>query len=338
MLKSVYIILILLAVVAVFNSFISDNLELKIPKGFPAPVYNFKNNQLSTTIFELGRKLFYDPILSKDSTISCASCHQPFAAFAHIDHALSHGINGKIGTRNVPALQNLIWNKTFMWDGGVTNLENQPLNPITHPAEMNETLAGVITKLQSSRQYQSGFKNAYNDTIISSAKILKALAQFTGLLISANSKYDRFAAGKEKFSEAEKNGLGLFNSKCANCHPAPLFTDNSYRNNGVAPDTFLNDIGRGKITQLASDDYTFKVPGLRNVELTFPYMHDGRYKRLRDVIEHYATPGKYNSNADKSLRKIGHLTDKEMKDIIAFLLTLTDKDFVTDKKFTDPHN
>jgi len=343
--KIIFITGTLLAAVVLLNSFTllrsyfgitPSDIVLKIPKGFPAPVYNFSNNKLSPEVFALGRKLFYDPLLARDNITSCASCHQNFAAFSHIDHALSHGINGKIGTRNVPALQNLIWKDAFMWDGSVNNLEEQPVNPITNPVEMGETMENVLTKLNGSEQYRVLFTKAYNDTLINAQRMMKALTQFVGLMITADSKYDHYIAGTEQFTPAEKSGLVLFRSKCANCHREPLFTDNSYRDNGIGADISLNDPGREKITGLAEDMYKFKVPGLRNIEATFPYMHDGRYKRLSEVIDHYCSPEKYSSTADKSLFKIGRLNDHEKKDLISFLLTLTDKNFLSDKRFAYP--
>lgn len=319
------------------HSISKKDVELKIPKGFPTPIYDFKNNKLSPEIFSLGRKLFYDPILSKDSSTSCQTCHQRVAAFAHIDHALSHGIDGKIGTRNVPSLQNMIWKDAFMADGGVNNLEVQPINPITNPIEMNESLVNIIYKIKKNKVYVLLFKKAYKDTVINSERLLKSLAQFTGLMISANSRYDKYMAGKDTFSIQEKSGLETFRQKCSSCHKEPLFTDNSYRNNGIKPDTTLNDLGRGKITNLESDNLKFKVPSLRNIEMTFPYMHDGRYKKLKDVLNHYSNSSLQNTTTDEEVKKIGDLTDKERKDIVAFLLTLTDRDFINDKKFADPN-
>lgn len=334
---SLFISIILLGFISKLDNSISKkDVELKIPKGFPKPNYDFSNNKLSPEIFTLGRKLFYDPLLSKDSSTSCESCHQRVAAFAHIDHALSHGIDGKIGTRNVPALQNLIWEKSYMWDGGVNHLETQPINPITSPIEMNETLVNIVSKLKKNKEYVSLFKKAYKDTIINSERILKSLAQFTGLMISANSRYDKYIAGKDTFSIQEKSGLEIFRAKCASCHKEPLFTDNSIRNNGIQPDTSLNDVGRGKITNLVTDNYKFKVPSLRNVEMTFPYMHDGRYKKLKDVLNHYSSKN-HNPTADEEIKKIGELSDKERKDLVAFLLTLTDREFLNDRRFADPN-
>ncbi len=313
-----------------------EDVDLKIPKGFPKPIYKFKNNKLSPDVFVLGRELFYDPILSKDSTTSCASCHQRIAAFGHIDHALSHGINGLIGKRNVPALQNLIWKDAFMWDGGVNHLEVQPLSPITNPIEMNESIADIIVKLRHTDHYVRDFKKAFGDTLISSERILKSLAQFTGLMITANSRYDKYMNGSDTFSVVEKRGLELFRQKCAACHKEPLFTDNSYRNNGIKPDSSLKDKGRGAITGLESDDYKFKVPGLRNVEITYPYMHDGRFRNLTQVMDHYASPERFSGSVSKEMYGIGKLTAQDKKDIIAFLRTLTDKSFIYDRRFVDP--
>jgi cytochrome c peroxidase len=314
----------------------SEDVALKIPKGFPKPHYKFKNNKPSPEIFVLGRKLFYDPILSKDSTISCASCHQRIAAFGHIDHALSHGINGLIGKRNVPALQNLIWKDAFMWDGGVNHLEVQPLSPITNPIEMNESIAHVIEKLKHNQLYAEEFSKAFGDTAITSERILKSLAQFTGLMISANSRYDKFMRGEDTFSIAEQNGLEIFREKCASCHEEPLFTDNSYRNNGLKPDSSLMDKGRSAITGDQFDEYKFLVPSLRNIEMTYPYMHDGRFRKLKNVIDHYASPQNFTPGAAKEMYEIGNLTEQDKKNLLAFLLTLTDKSFIYDRRFVDP--
>jgi cytochrome c peroxidase len=313
------------------------DVKLKLPKNFPKPYYTFQNNKLSPEIFVLGRALFYDEILSKDHTVSCASCHQRIAAFSHIDHTLSHGIYGRIGNRNIPSLQNLIWNKTFMWDGGVNHLEIQPIGPITNPLEMDETLEGILIKLRKSEKFTSLFKKAYNDTIISSERMLKSLTQFMGLMISNNSRYDKYISGKEKFTPEEQNGLNLFRSKCASCHTEPLFMNNDYLNNGLIPDSTLKDIGRGLITGKKEDYYLYKVPTLRNIEMTYPYMHDGRFRKLKDVLIYYGSPENHSSTADERVKKIGLLTFEEKQNIISFLKTLTDKEFLYDRRFIDPN-
>lgn len=313
------------------------DVKLVLPKTFPKPFYTFKNNKLTTDIFLLGRELFYDEILSKDNTVSCASCHQRIAAFAHIDHTLSHGIYGRIGNRNIPSLQNLIWNNTFMWDGGINHIEVQPIGPITNPLEMDESLEGVLMKLKKSDKFKPLFQKAYEDTIITSERMLKALTQFMGLMISSNSRYDKYIAGKEKFTPEEENGLKLFRSKCATCHTEPLFTNNAFTSNGLFPDSTLNDIGRAKVTAIKEDNYLYKVPTLRNIEMTYPYMHDGRYRKLKDVLSFYGTPESHSPTVDPMVSKVGKLSFEEKRNLILFLLTLTDKEFLYDRRFVDPN-
>jgi cytochrome c peroxidase len=313
------------------------DVELNIPKGFPKPNYIFKNNKITPEGFVLGRKLFYDPILSKDSSISCGSCHQQFAAFSHIDHALAHGIGGRIGKRNVPALQNLIWNKAFMWDGGINHIEVQAISPITNKDEMDENLEQVIAKLNHSKDYRIAFYQAFKDSIITSEKMLKSLTQFMGLMISSNAKYDQYISGKESLSEEELKGLKLFRSKCANCHKEPLFTDNTYKSNGLPINKRLDDKGRHLITGNENDLYKFKVPSLRNVELSFPYMHDGRFKNLNEVLNFYSDSSKHAISSDVLIHNIGELSKEDLNALHTFLLTLTDKSFVYNRRFADPN-
>ena len=310
-------------------------LYFQIPKGWPKPNYNFSKNPLTEEGFQLGRQLFYDPILSKDSTISCASCHLQATGFTHVDHSLSHGIDGKIGTRNSMTMMNLAWSKTFMWDGGVNHLDVQPLNPITSPVEMNETLANVVQKLQKSDKYKSLFFAAFGDENITGQRVLKALSQFELLLVTANSKYDKVMRKEAVFTNQELNGYQLFKNNCASCHTEPLFTNGKYENNGIPLDTTLNDIGRQRITEKSDDYLKFKVPTLRNIQFTNPYMHDGRFKKLTEVIKHYNSLGN-NKNLPKQLQKPMNLTDNERVDLVAFLLTLTDTEFLFDKRFSYP--
>lgn len=320
-----------------FFSITKKDVKLIIPKGFPKSHYSFKKNPITPEGFVLGRKLFYDPILSKDSSISCGSCHQQFAAFSHIDHALGHGIGGRIGTRNVSALQNLIWKEEFMWDGGINHLEVQPLAPISNKVEMDETLEKVITKLNQRKDYRADFYRAFKDSVITSEKMLKSLIQFMGLLISTNAKYDKYIAGKETFSEEELKGLKLFRSKCATCHKEPLFTDNTYRSNGLPVNKRLDDKGRFTITGNERDSYKFSVPSLRNVELTFPYMHDGRFSNLTQVLNYYSDASKHANYSDTLIHNIGKISKEDITALNAFLLTLTDKTFIYDRRFADPN-
>ena len=335
---------LVLAACYLLSGFIADDyfsitqkdVEFKNPKGFPKPVYDVEKNKITPAGFLLGRKLFSDPILSKDNTVSCATCHQSFAAFAHIDHQLSHGINGLIGKRNVPALQNLVWNNSFMWDGGVNHLDLQPVSPITNPLEMGETLANVLKKLQQNKDYVLMFKQAYHDTVITTDKFLKSISQFLALMISADSRYDRYTHGKDTLSKSEKRGLKLFRANCATCHKEPLFTDNSYRNNGLVINSSLKDSGRLMITGIKSDYLKFKVPSLRNVEVTYPYMHDGRFFSLKQVLNHYTKTFANGEILDPILQKGVKLNEEEKTDIITFLKTLTDKTFLHDRRFDNP--
>ena len=244
---------------------IKDNHFFNPPDYFPKPVYNFEQPPLDSNKIELGRILFYDPILSKDNTISCASCHSPFNAFAHTDHDLSHGIFDSIGNRNAPALFNLAWQKTFMWDGAINHLDMQALAPISHPSEMSSNINEVIKKLNEYKAYKELFLNAFQDSTISTSKILKALSQFQLTLVSSNTKYDKVKMGKETFTEQEKNGYQLYKNNCASCHSEPFFSNYNFENNGLPIDQTLNDLGRYVITQNENDKRKFKVPSLRNL-------------------------------------------------------------------------
>ena len=337
--KSKYTFIILIGSVLVsslaFTFLKPTPIYFQIPKGWPKPNYDFSKNPLTEEGFQLGRQLFYDPILSKDSTISCASCHLQATGFTHVDHSLSHGIDGKIGTRNSMTMMNLAWSKTFMWDGGVNHLDVQAINPITSPLEMDETLANVVQKLQKSDKYKSLFFAAFGDENITGQRVLKALSQFELLLISANSKYDKVMRKEAVFTNQEQNGYQLFKTNCASCHSEPLFTNGKYENNGIPLDTTLNDIGRQRITEKFEDYLKFKVPTLRNIQFTNPYMHDGRFEKLTEVVKHYNSLGN-NKNLPKQLQKLMNLTDNERVDLVAFLLTLTDNEFLFDKRFSYP--
>jgi cytochrome c peroxidase len=309
---------------------------IDIPKNWPKPVYDFKNNPLTEEGFLLGRQLFYDPILSKDNTISCASCHLQVTGFTHVDHDLSHGIEGKIGTRNSLTLQNLAWSKTFMWDGGVNHLDVQALAPITSEVEMNETLENVIIKLQHSEKYQELFYRAFGTKKITGQLTLKAISQFVVSLTTSNSKYDKVIRKEEKFTEMEQKGYDIFKQYCSSCHKEPLLTNNGFKNNGLPIDKDLKDIGRMKITQNSRDSLLFKVPTLRNIEFTFPYMHDGRFKTLNEVVKHYNSGVLKSSTLSKELLIPMNLSDNQRTELVSFLKTLSDKDFLFNPKYSYP--
>ena len=306
------------------------------PEGWPKPVYDFARNPTTPAGFALGRALFYEPGLSRDGSTSCASCHNPAQGFTHGDHRLSHGIAGRIGTRNSLALVNLAWNPSFHWDGGVNNLEVQAVSPITHPDEMGHSLLGAASRLSGSRAYRVRFAKAFGDSVITPQRLLKALAQFTVMLESYNAKYDKVAHHDSgaAFAAEELAGLALFRTHCAACHKEPLFTDYSFANNGIPPDTLLRDLGRFRITHAPADSFRFRVPTLRNIEFTAPYMHDGRFKSLRQVIEHYTSgPLPVSSTLDKRLGKPVVFTTEQQKQLLTFLYTLSDRGFIQDARW-----
>jgi cytochrome c peroxidase len=308
-----------------------------IPNKWPKPVYDFSRNPLTEDKVELGRALFYDPILSRDNTISCASCHSSYTAFAHVDHSLSHGIENKIGTRNAPALMNLAWSDIFMWDGAINHLDMQALAPISNPLEMDEKIEHVVSKLQHSSVYPALFYKAFNDSIITGEHTLKAISQFMLTIVSANSKYDSVMRREAEFTSQEANGYRLFREKnCGSCHKEPLFTNNKFENNGLSMDSSIKDLGRMTITKDRKDSLRFKVPTLRNIEFSAPYMHDGRFKHLNEVLKHYTSGIQQSRTLSKPLQKPIILTANERVDIIAFLLTLSDRQFLFNPKYAYP--
>lgn len=312
-----------------------------LPSNFPTPAYALETNPPDRATFELGRTLFYDRQLSRTGQVSCGSCHQQFVAFAHADHRVSHGVDGLLGTRNAPALQNLRWRRELLWDGGARNLETMPLAPLTNPVEMDETLDNVLRKLNADPTYQQRFAKIYGKSPIDSYQFLRALAQFTASLTSANARYDHYVRGEAggTLTAAELRGQALLAQKCTPCHSTDLFTDESYRNNGLDR-SFAADSGRAHITSRAQDQGLFKVPSLRNVALTAPYMHDGRFQTLQQVLAHYTHGVQPSPTLDPLLRQpdgtLGiALTAQEQDDLLAFLQTLTDTDFLTDHRLAE---
>lgn len=316
----------------------SHAVQLSLPREWPPMAYDLTANPLTVEGITLGRRLFHDPILSADSTISCSSCHLSYTAFSHVDHTLSHGLHDSIGTRNASALMNLGWNRTFMWDGAVNHLDVQPLAPINHPAEMGESTAHVVAKLQRSVRYRALFREAFGDATITGERMLKALAQFQVSLISSGSKYDHVKAGEATFTDQESNGYRIFQAHCAACHQEPLFTTGDFANNGLPLDSVLRDAGRMRITGDPKDSLRFKIPTLRNIEFSYPYMHDGRFRKLREVITHYTDGIAQSSTLAPELRRPIVLSSADRTDLVAFLLTLSDRDFLLDPEHAAPMN
>ncbi|CAH0995828.1 Cytochrome c551 peroxidase [Emticicia aquatica] len=311
------------------------------PANFPNPVYDFAKNPITENGFELGRALFYEGDLSRDGTISCAECHSQPSGFTHHGHDVSHGIDNLRGIRNAPPIQNMAFQKEFFWDGGVFDLDLFSIAPIENPVEMDEKLGNVLAKLCKKEKYTALFQKAYGSKEITTERFLKALSQFMTSLVSANSRYDKYVRKETGgiLTEEELAGMWIFKQKCASCHSGELFTDQSYRNNGIAVYN-IDDTGRHRITQKDSDKYKFKVPSLRNISVTAPYMHDGRFYTLEAVLKHYSESVLDVPTLDPALKngqKLGiQTTADEQKKLIAFLKTLTDDEFLKNKRFAAP--
>lgn len=285
--------------------------------------------------FQLGRRLFYDSRLSADNTISCGSCHQQAAAFAHAGHPVSHGVGDANGMRNSPPIQNMAERKFFFWDGGVLDLMLVPLNAIQNPVEMNTSMQTIVEKLQSFPEYQTRFKKAFGSDTITGQRVLYALHAFNAELLSSNSRYDSIQRKQATFTALENNGSKIFARICAQCHTEGAFASDEFSNNGFIPEG-INDLGRATITLNPSDNYKFRIPSLRNAAYTAPYMHDGSIRTLRGAIEHYRNivPNEYT---DKRLLnpEFAQLTNADVDALLAFIQTLSDKKFITNPRFSE---
>lgn len=310
-------------------------LAFVVPKGWPAPQYDFKSNPLTEEGFELGKRLFYDGRLSKDGNFACATCHQQFAAFATIDHEFSHGFNNTLTTRNAPALFNLAWQSNFMWDGGINHLDLQPLAPISATNEMGETIDSVLIKLRADKQYVKMFTAAFGTGLINTQRMTKALSQFVLMMVSSNSKYDKIMRGQDTFNLPQRSGYAIFKTKCEGCHKEPMFTDYSFRNTGLPLNNTIKDYGRMRITGNPADSLKFRVPSLRNVQKTFPYGHDGRFYDLDGAMIHYRSKVQNGPTTDSLVKNFIPLSNYEIGQIKAFLYTLTDTAFLKNKMFGD---
>ncbi|MFK7971838.1 MAG: cytochrome-c peroxidase [Bacteroidia bacterium] len=294
------------------------------------------DNPLTLEKIALGKKLFYDPVLSRDYTISCASCHKPENAFA--DPAkVSVGVEGRLGTRNAPSLINMVLGKSFFWDGNTKTLEEQALIPIEADFEMDNTIEEVIRRLQADTTYERMFFEAFGHEPNADG-MAKAIASFERILLSGNAKLDIFNNDRQNFrpTPSELRGLEIFfdhdRSECSHCHAAPLtFTDESIIDNGLP--ILGGDSGLALVTGNASDEGKFKTPTLRNLAFTAPYMHDGRFATLEEVIDHYTDGFVFRPGLDANIRKQKPLTDQEKADLIAFLNMLNEPEVTTNPEF-----
>tara|TARA_Y100001968_G_C19406170_1_gene743753 strand:+ start:669 stop:1739 length:1071 start_codon:yes stop_codon:yes gene_type:complete len=312
------------------NYFETTPYVIETPYGFPDMIIP-SDNPMTVEGVELGKKLFKDPILSANNTLACINCHLPSSSFSD-PNQFSTGVNGTLGDRHASALINVGWNNSFNWDGSASSLEEQAFEPVTNPLEMHNSWKNVENTLNQHPEYLQLFKQAFNIDYIDSLHVVKAIAQFERSLISTNSKFDKYLRGEIALTASELNGYAIFNSEkgdCFHCHGTQMFMDNQFHNNGLDIEPFL-DLGLGSVTGNPSDNGKFKTPTLRNIELTAPYMHDGRFANLEEVIEHYDNGGHYSSTVDPLMKKLGVgllLTNQEKEDLISFLLTLTDEEF-----------
>jgi cytochrome c peroxidase len=299
-------------------------IELSIPTGFPSPTIP-SDNQPTQHRIDLGKMLFFDPILSRDSTVACGSCHFPEHKMTDA-RSLSVGIDSQTTFRNAMTILNVAYQPYLFWDGGVPTLEQQVLAPISNPHEMDYDANLVVERLKKHPVYPQMFRDAYDQepTIYS---LTRAIACYERTLFTGKSRYDRFLYYKDSsaLSSSEQNGMKIFfgeQGECFHCHGEYNFTDYSFRNNGLYE--FYQDSGRARITLEPSDAGKFKVPSLRNVDLTAPYMHDGSLATLEEVVDHYNSGGKNNPNKSGLIKPLG-LSDSEKQDLINFLKSLTDE-------------
>lgn len=314
--------------------------NLEIPSGLPAMSIPAEN-PLTVEGIALGRRLFYDSILSGNNRMSCASCHKQEFAFSDGNNALSTGIDGIKGTRNSMSLVNLGFQRKFFWDGGAADLESQVIAPIENPVELHQALPDMVAKLNAHPEYPALFKRAFGASAITTPMVMKAIAQFERTMISGNSKWDKFRRGQATLTDAEARGRTVFEEEekgdCTHCHAlGSTFSDFEFRNNGI--DSISADAGRALITLLGVDSGKFKTPSLRNIALTAPYMHDGRFKTLEECIEHYNTGFRNAKNLDPSLsgKARSRLSAQDKADLLAFLNALTDNEFIHDPRFAKP--
>jgi cytochrome c peroxidase len=325
-----------------------ETYQVHLPADFPM-LEQSSDNLMTVEGITLGRKLFYDPILSIDSTISCSSCHQQHLSFTDgLDHSI--GVAGKTN-RSSPSLINIgLDYHGLFWDGHASTLEEQSLLPIEDPIEMGNTWENVEQKLRTHSTYPADFRKAFgieNTDEIDRHLAAKAISQFVRTIIAGeDSKYDRFIRGEIFLEENEYNGYLMFfnldpnlpDAQCGHCHNAPLIATNDYFNNGLQEAATLEEIpdkGRGLITGDAGDNGKFKAPTLRNILLTAPYMHDGRFQNIQEVLDHYASGGKNSPNKSSFMYNL-NLTESEKADIIAFLRTLTDTSVLSNPAFKSP--
>ncbi|MDO5635623.1 MAG: cytochrome c peroxidase [Myroides sp.] len=314
-----------------YESIVYDNPELSIniPVGFPELNNSFYTNKPTKYGVALGEKLFHEKRFSADNTISCASCHIQSSAFAD-NNVQAIGIDGRIGLRNTPPIQNLAFMRFYNWDGSKLSLENQPIVPIITHEEMDSSILEVIGKIQDDVSYKELFQKTFGDENITPERIYRSIAQYEYTLISANSKYDKVKRNEATFTENEMLGYQIFQQKCTSCHSTELFTDQTFRNIGFPINTNSNEAGRARITGNMDEYMSFRVPSLRNVEYTAPYGSFGQFATLNDVLDYFDNGVIDEDNLDSVFKNNGNripLTEQEKEHLISFMKTLSDIEF-----------
>lgn len=307
------------------------------PSYFGNRIHIPSNNPTTAEGVKLGRMLFYEKALSANSKVSCATCHRQELAFTD-GRTFSKGIDSVGTVRNSMSLVNLLWVNHFFWDGRVEGLEQQASIPLEHPHEMGQPLKVSAARLQQTALYPPLFRQAFGSDTINGDRIARALAQFERTLISANSRYDQYLQGTYRPSAEEQRGIDLFfnssRTSCGHCHDGPKTFSELYHNNGL--DTLPKDLGREVVTGQPYDKGRFRVVTLRNIALTAPYMHDGRFKSLNEVVDHYGEHIAQSATLSPFLQHMPVLTVQEKNDLVAFLNMLTDSSFIKDDRFSDP--
>ena len=314
--------------------------NLITPPGFP-PMDIPDDNPLTIKGVELGRKLFYEPLLSGDGSQSCGSCHAQEFGFTDLGKQFSTGIDGLPGNRNTMAIINMGWHSKLFWDGRAESMEEQALEPVINPIEMHNTWPNAVEALQNHPDYPRWFGEAFNTVIVDSFLIAKAIAQFERTMISGNSKYDRVLYKGEFLTDEEERGADIFFTErgdCFHCHGGIFLTNHIFHNNGL--DAEFADLGLYEVTGDPNHKGLFKAPTLRNIEVTAPYMHDGRFETLEEVIDHYSEGLVWSPTIDPLMKNVHQggvqLTDQEKSDLLAFLKTFTDKEFLDNPAFSNP--
>jgi cytochrome c peroxidase len=305
------------------------------PIDFPPVIYP-ADNPFSEAKVELGRHLFYDTRMSTDGKTSCGSCHEAKNGFAKLENVATDK-RGAQGRQSMPVI-NVAWQTNFLWDGTFATLEEQVEGPFKSRHEFNLDPHMAMNKLKSEPLYKELFSKAYGDAEITFDRVRKAIATFERTMISGNSRFDQYNRGeKSALNEREQNGMRLFmdtsKTNCVACHEGHDMTDGDFHSTGL--EEHYSDGGRETLTGRGEDNGKFRTPTLRNIGLTGPYMHDGRFRTLMDVMHHYNDGGKQSKNKDKHIKPL-NLTEKEMQDIVLFMESLTDDKFITNPKFADP--